>query len=215
MPAYARLELAELLNTKTGCFKRELTVSLRTSDPREATPRHEGGSARQRPFRFSGKAHCQRPPGRNDGRALDLEELRSNVLAELLAADFVEREDGDDRRRLQSAEERAQWPDFIAVPDANAKGMSEDHLVAYGSALDEFEPCPRRRARSAISPSAWERSFCRRSKGAQGRRTDRMVADAVLKNQSAEAEFCYNAALWLLLFFSGRACAGSPRHPGS
>lgn len=45
-PAYAREVLAELINPKTGCFKRELTVSLRTSDPHEGKRRDLREAAR-------------------------------------------------------------------------------------------------------------------------------------------------------------------------
>ena len=79
-------------------------------------------------------------PPSSSGGAIDLEELRANVLAELLAADAAEREDGDDKRRLQTAAERAQkWPDLVAVPGADPKGMLEDHLSAHGEVLSDLQ----------------------------------------------------------------------------
>jgi hypothetical protein len=48
-------------------------------------------------------------------RSVTLEDVEADVLAEVLAADEAEREDGDDRRRLQTREERAQWPDLVEV----------------------------------------------------------------------------------------------------
>jgi hypothetical protein len=47
--------------------------------------------------------------------SIAIEEIESDVIAEVLAADEAEREDGDDRRRLQTPEERAQWPDLVEV----------------------------------------------------------------------------------------------------
>jgi hypothetical protein len=58
----------------------------------------------------------------DEGGAIDLEQLRANVLSELLAADAAEREDSDDRRRLQTAAERAQWPDLVGVPRGGREG---------------------------------------------------------------------------------------------
>jgi hypothetical protein len=59
-------------------------------------------------------------------------------MAELLAADEAERTDGDDRRRLQSREERAQWPDLVPIPEPWARGTAEDHFIVYGEALEEL-----------------------------------------------------------------------------
>jgi integrase len=140
MPPYARRELVELLNTKTGCFKRELTVSLQTKDNAEGKRRDlRQGTRVADLFAAAELLITNGQPQSADGGAIDLAELQSFVVAELLAADAAEREEGDDRRRLQTAEDRARWPDLVAVPDANAKGMAEDHLAAYGSTLDELQ----------------------------------------------------------------------------
>jgi hypothetical protein len=40
--------------------------------------------------------------------SIPVENIEADVIAEVLAADEAEREDGDDRRRLQTAEERTQ-----------------------------------------------------------------------------------------------------------
>lgn len=141
MPSHARPQLAELLNTTTGCFKRELAISLGTSDAREAKRRDLVEATRVDAL----LAEAQRlvtappsPPSSSDGAAINLDELRSAVLAELLARDEAEREEGDDRRRLQTVEERAQWPDLVAIPSDDAKGMLRDHFAAYGDALEVF-----------------------------------------------------------------------------
>jgi uncharacterized protein DUF6538 len=137
MPAHARRELAELLNAKTGRFKGELTVSLHTADPTEGKWRDIKERARVDDlFAAAERLIANGPPSSSagEGGAIDLEELRANVLAELLVADAAEREDGDDRRRLQTAAERTQSPDLVDVPEASAKGMLEDHPSAHGDA---------------------------------------------------------------------------------
>jgi hypothetical protein len=48
-------------------------------------------------------------------RSVAIEDIEADIVAEVLAADEMEREEGDDRRRLQSREERAQWPDLVEV----------------------------------------------------------------------------------------------------
>ena len=142
MPAHARRELAELLNAQTERFKGELTVSLHTTDPTEGKRRDIKEGARvDALFAAAERLITNGPQSSSAGErgAIDLEELRANVLAELLAADAAEREDGDDRRRLQTAAERAQWPDLVGVPEASAKGMLEDHLSAHGEVLADLQ----------------------------------------------------------------------------
>jgi integrase len=139
MPVHARPQLAELLNTKTGRFKRELAISLGTSDATEAK-RRDFKEATRVDALFAEALRLvtdgPAPSSSSDGAAINLDELGSAVLAELLAGDEAEREEGDDRRRLQTAEERSQWPDLVAVPQADAKGMQSDHFAAYGDALE-------------------------------------------------------------------------------
>lgn len=142
MPTHARPHLVELLNTKTGHFKRELAISLGTTDAREAKRCDLREAIRVDALFVEAQrlvtSPASSPPLSSDGAAIDLDELRSAVLAELLAQDEAEREEGDDRRRLQTAEERAQWPDLAAVPTSDAKGMLNDHFAAYGEAVEVF-----------------------------------------------------------------------------
>lgn len=70
---------------------------------------------------------------------LDLKELGDDVFAGLLAEDEAERTDGDDRRHLQTPEERAQWPNLVAVRPSSQIGMSPDHAHVYGELLPVFE----------------------------------------------------------------------------
>ena len=48
----------------------------------------------------------------------------------------AEREEGDDRRRLQTPAEREQWPDLVPV-DFGGKGMAEDYDYVRGPQLVE------------------------------------------------------------------------------
>ncbi len=67
-----------------------------------------------------------------------LDIIERETLAELLARDAEEREQGDDRRRLQTREERAQWPDLVPVPEPWARGMAEEHAFVYGLEIEEL-----------------------------------------------------------------------------
>ena len=96
MPVYARHELVQLLNPATGCFKQELTISLRTNDAGEGKRRDFREGTRVDDLFASAErlVASGRPMDANSGAAIDLEELRANVLAALLAADAAEREEG-------------------------------------------------------------------------------------------------------------------------
>jgi len=141
VPPHAREALAELINPKTGCFKRELTVSLQTTDPSVAKRKDLREAARVGDlFALAERLVASGPTqdSRSAGGTIDLQELQSATVAELLARDEEERE-GDDRRHLQTAEERSRWPDLAAVPPASAKHMSEDHYLVYGEELKDLE----------------------------------------------------------------------------
>lgn len=140
-PDFTRGPLAELINSTTGCFKRELTVSLRTSDLRTAKrlDMREGTRVGEL-FELAEKLIATGPTQSRlaTGETIDFQELQAATLAELLAKDDAERE-GDDRRHLQTAEERAQWPDLADVPTASAKHMMDDHYLVYGEELEDLE----------------------------------------------------------------------------
>ena len=70
-------------------------------------------------------------------RPIAIEDIEADAIAAVLAADEAEREEGDDRRHLQTAEERKQWPDLVDVPFGR-KGMTEDHAFVYGHRLSEL-----------------------------------------------------------------------------
>jgi integrase len=72
-----------------------------------------------------------------DVHPISIADVESDVIAEVLVADEVEREEGDDRRRLQTPEERTKWPDLASVT-FGLKGMEVDHALAYGDRLTEL-----------------------------------------------------------------------------
>ena len=83
-----------------------------------------------------------------EAHPITIADIESDVIAEVLAADDAEREDGDDRRRMQTVEERAAWPDLVSI-SFDRKGMEEDHAYAYGDRLvqlsDEYRQAYARR----------------------------------------------------------------------
>lgn len=78
------------------------------------------------------------PVSTRDAVILDasmLTEIETDTFRELLARDAEERSEGDDRRHLQTPQEREAWPDLVPV-SFGRKGMAEDHHVAYGDGVE-------------------------------------------------------------------------------
>jgi integrase len=143
-PAHVKVAFPELVNPKTGCFKGELVRSLETTDYREAK-RRDLREARKALDMFAAAERVLN--GQAEGAAVsaascspdvDLAVIEAETVAELLSQDDAQRTHGDDRRRLQSREERAQWPDLVPIPEAWTRGMAEDHFIVYGDALEEL-----------------------------------------------------------------------------
>src|SRR5690348_13183605 len=112
-PTQMREKFPDLINAKSGCFKRELVRSLGTKDLREAK-RLDHREALKADALFDNAARALR----SDGTAswvsdADLRTIEADVLSGLLASDDAEREEGDDRRHLQTRAERAQWPSLV------------------------------------------------------------------------------------------------------
>lgn len=151
-PGHVRAAHPELVNPKTGRFKGELVRSLGTNDFAEAK-RRDLREARKTLDVFDAAvklltmptpaeiiaqpATVSREAVARRASPSDLEVIEAETFAELLASDEAEREEGDDRRRLQSREERAQWPDLVPIAEPWAKGMADEHFVAYGKHLKE------------------------------------------------------------------------------
>lgn len=139
VPSHMRDVFPDLVNAKTRCFKRELVRSLATKDLKEAKRRDHQAALKAIQL-FDAAIEALVPTiVAVQPVALDLKQLGDDVFADLLADDEAERMEGDDRRHLQTPEERAQWPDLVAVPPATQMGMSPDHSFAYGELLPVLE----------------------------------------------------------------------------
>lgn len=139
VPAHMREDFGDLINASTGRFKRELVRSLQTKDFKEAKRRdHRVALKAIRLFDDAVQALAQLAALQASPQ-LDLKQLGDDVFAELLKADESERVEGDDRRYLQTPKDREKWPLLAEVPPAGQIGMSQDHFVAYGDLLPEFE----------------------------------------------------------------------------
>lgn len=138
-PSHMRGDFSELINPKTGHFKRELVRSLATNDLKEAKRRdHQEALKACELFDAAVKALVPSTVAVQPVK-LDLKKLGDSVYAGLLRADEDERIEGDDRRHLQTSEERARWTNLVALPPSSQIGMSPDHAHVYGELLPEFE----------------------------------------------------------------------------
>lgn len=135
-PAHIAARLPDLVNPKTGCFKRELTVSLQTTDAAKAK-RQDMAEA----LRFADMADLAvrllkgAPVPEDDGSTAPTPaEIEADILSGLLKADEEEREQGDARRHLQTPADRALLPDLERV-EFGTMGMQEDHFLVLGDSL--------------------------------------------------------------------------------
>ena len=138
VPAHMREAFRELINTKTGRFKRELVRSLNTKDLREAKRRDHREALRGTQL-FEDALKALRGASVETNEPFDVDVVAEEVLAELLRGDEAERIAGDDRRHLQTPTERAKWPELLSVPPGTSIGMTEDHFHAYGHLISELE----------------------------------------------------------------------------
>ncbi|MBY0380950.1 MAG: site-specific integrase [Xanthobacteraceae bacterium] len=139
VPRHMRDAFSDLINAKTHCFKRELVRSLATKDLKEAK-RRDHQEALKATQLFDAAVNALAPAAiMVQPVALDFKQLADDVFADLLAGDEAERTAGDDRRYLQTPDERAQWPDLVDVPPSSQMGMSDDHAHVYGELLPVFE----------------------------------------------------------------------------
>jgi integrase len=139
VPAYALPALTELQNPKTGRFKLELTVSLRTSEPVAAKRLYAKEQARVSLLIETAQSILAAgPPPDRTREAPDFGKLEADMVAGILRVDEEERQSGDDRRNLQSPQDRAQWPDLVQVRPAGSMGMEPDHYEAKGEEIAEL-----------------------------------------------------------------------------
>lgn len=138
VPAYARPALVELTNPKTGRFKLELTVSLQTTETAAAKREHAREQARVAVLIETALSLLAAgPPPDKAHEPPDLERLHEEMVAAILHADEEDRQQGDDRRHLQTPEEREQWPDLMQVRPAGSMGMEMDHYLLLGTHIEE------------------------------------------------------------------------------
>ncbi|MBB4261400.1 MULTISPECIES: site-specific integrase [unclassified Bradyrhizobium] len=139
VPSHMRDAFPDLVNQKTRCFKRELVRSLGTKELKQAK-RRDHQEALKATQLFDAAMEALTPSTVTEQPVkFDLKQLGEGVFAALLAEDEVERTEGDDRRHLQTSEQRAEWPDLVAVPPSTQMGMSADHAHMYGELLPVFE----------------------------------------------------------------------------
>ena len=138
-PDRMRAHYSDLINPKTGLFKRELVRTLETKDAKEAK-RLNHLAALKATRLFDDAIHALHPEvAPEQTLQIDLNELGKAVFAGLLKTDEAERIEGDDRRHLQTPEDRVKWPDLVSVPPSTQIGMLPDHFMLYGESLTTLE----------------------------------------------------------------------------
>jgi integrase len=136
-PAHIREGFSELVNPDNGCFKRELVRSLGTKEEREAKRRDHREALRVSALFDEAMRAQDSDLGPQALTEADIQEIADEWEAELLRDDEAEREEGDDRRHLQTDSERKQWPDLVSLKQT--LGMSAEHYFAYGDLIDDLE----------------------------------------------------------------------------
>lgn len=140
-PEHVKLRLPELINPDTGCFKRELVVSLGTNDQMAAKRRDLAEALRATEMFETAKlmlqdkhpdAAAQYSPPLPDVSAIEAWAFRW-----VLEKDEQTRKQGDFRKQLQSPEERSQWPDMERIRFSGF-GMEKLHLEVHGEELDLY-----------------------------------------------------------------------------
>lgn len=133
--------LLELVNPVTGHFKRELTVSLGTKEYTDAKRRDIREARRVMDLMDLAARFVQGAMSHEElGVVSSLPvpgEIEADTIAALLKEDEDFREDGDERRHLQTPEERAQWPD-LEDPGFGQFGMAEGVLETEQGYLEEL-----------------------------------------------------------------------------
>jgi integrase len=136
VPPWATSFLPELINAASGNFKQYLTISLRTNDQRLAKRRDLDEARRvEGLYALAVELVSQGgPTSPNQPEAAGLptlEEIETHFHRQVLQKDDEERGHGDARRHMQTAQERAQWPD---LEDARVglRGMAEGHHEVIG-----------------------------------------------------------------------------------
>jgi integrase len=149
VPAHMRDRFPDLINPKTGRFKREYVRSLDTKDCAVAKRKAHRLASWWIDLTETAVAALQSPPTASTS-SVDPQEIGEAVYRQLLAADEAERIEGDDRRRTELIEydfeagrevtvaRSDKWSGLIEVPSPSAIGMQIDHMDAYGSETSDL-----------------------------------------------------------------------------
>jgi hypothetical protein len=135
VPSHTLKLLRDLINPKTGCLKRELVRSLGTKDPKEAMRRNHREAQRVGILFDEAELAMVGGPANFAITEADLVDISRGVVAALLATDEAEREDGDERRLLQTREQRNQSPNLVSpvrLSQACLCSLSQRHSVIGG-----------------------------------------------------------------------------------
>jgi integrase len=151
VPAHMNGAFLDLINAKTGCFKREFVRSLDTKEVRQAkTLDHREALKFARLVDDAVEALEPSPMPPTPAGIVDASEIGEALYRKLLADDESERVMGDDRRRIELVEYRhdagkevviaraSKWPDLIDLPPSSSFGMQEDHAAVYGEFTQEL-----------------------------------------------------------------------------
>ena len=159
-PAHVRAAFHELVNAGTGRFKREITVSLRTADRREAAQRNGRKMAQVLAATDGAISLLKADPQtvRTSAGLPSPEELEDAIFASILAEDDAEREAVDERLEddewaahregLRDAISEDAPPELLAIlanPDAGlvrlepGRGMQDDAHAALSEMLADEE----------------------------------------------------------------------------
>jgi hypothetical protein len=138
-----------------------------------------------------GERPTAKGPARSVGALPRLADIEADVIAQLLAENEAAPEDGDDRRHLQTAEERDAWLGLDAV-DSGGKGMAADYDYVRGPQLgEEAEACQRhnaRRTQRSSTPSFAASSRDMASRSIPRRRRTERLALAMLRGKLTLAD---------------------------
>jgi integrase len=136
-PEHAKQHVPELINPDTGRFKRELTVSLGTNDPKAAKRKDLAEALRAVDlFEKATLLIAQGPAAKLSPQPLpEVSTIEAWAFRKVLAEDEQTRRQGDFRRQLQTPEERSQWPDLERIR-FGGMGMEAIHLEVHEEELD-------------------------------------------------------------------------------
>lgn len=138
-PDHVKRHLPELINADTGCFKRELVVSLGTNDLRAAKRKDLAEALKAADLFETARQLMLNGEKRSSQRAPsvlpDAVTIQAWAFRSVLVADEQTRKQGDFRKQLQTPEERSQWPDLERIR-FGGMGMEASHLLVHDEELD-------------------------------------------------------------------------------